>query len=129
MLESLFNKVAGFQAYNFVKKRLQHRHLPVNIANFLRTRILKNTCVRLLLFKVHHERLFDLFVYSNVYSIRYRFYIVSFLILLQDHTLRKIPKFQLISWCGNFVETHNFRRLSRNSAETVRFFEISTSKY
>ena len=34
MLESIFNKVAGLQACNFTEKRLQHRHFPVNIANF-----------------------------------------------------------------------------------------------
>ena len=37
MLESLFNKVAGAQACNYIKKRLQHRPFPVNIAKFLRT--------------------------------------------------------------------------------------------
>ena len=36
-LESLFNKVAGLQRYNFIKKKLQHRIFPVNIAKFLRT--------------------------------------------------------------------------------------------
>ena len=44
MLESLFNKVSFL-----IKKSLQHRHLPVNIANFLRTPILKKSCERLLL--------------------------------------------------------------------------------
>ena len=34
---------------NFIKKRLQHRCFPVNIAKFLRTFILKNICERLLL--------------------------------------------------------------------------------
>ena len=40
--DSLFNKVAGLQSgnfikkrRNFVKKRLQHRYFPVNIAKFL----------------------------------------------------------------------------------------------
>ena len=37
MLESLFNKNAGLQVYNFTKKRLKHRCFPVNIAKFLRT--------------------------------------------------------------------------------------------
>ena len=32
------------QACNFIKKRLQHRYFPLNIANFLRTPILKNIC-------------------------------------------------------------------------------------
>ena len=39
MLESLFNKVCFL-----IKKGLQHRRLPVNIANFLRTPILKKIC-------------------------------------------------------------------------------------
>ena len=34
MLESVFNKV---KAYNFIKKRLQHRRFPLNISKFLRT--------------------------------------------------------------------------------------------
>ena len=37
VLKSLFNKVAGIQAYNSIKKKLQHRCFPVNIAKFLRT--------------------------------------------------------------------------------------------
>ena len=32
---------------NFIKKRLQHRRFPVNIAKFLRAPILKNICERL----------------------------------------------------------------------------------
>ena len=42
-------QVTGLQVYNFIKKRLQHRCFPVNIAKFLRTPILKNICERLLL--------------------------------------------------------------------------------
>ena len=41
-----FNKVAGLQALNFIKTRLQHRYFP----KFLRTSILKNIC-KWLLFK------------------------------------------------------------------------------
>ena len=37
VLESLFNKVAGLQACNFIEKRLQQRCFPVNIAKSLRT--------------------------------------------------------------------------------------------
>ena len=37
MLESLFNKVTGLQACNFIEKRLQHRRFPGNIANFKNT--------------------------------------------------------------------------------------------
>ena len=36
MLESLLNKVAGFQACNFIKKILQHRCFPVNIVKFFK---------------------------------------------------------------------------------------------
>ena len=49
VLESLFNEVAGLQTCNVIKKRLQHRCFLVNIANILRTPILKNTCELLLL--------------------------------------------------------------------------------
>ena len=35
-LESLFKKVASLNACNFIKKSLQHRYFPVNIAKFLR---------------------------------------------------------------------------------------------
>ena len=34
VLESLFNKLACLKACKFVKKRLQHRYFPVNIAKF-----------------------------------------------------------------------------------------------
>ena len=37
-LESPFKNVA--EAWNFIKKRLQHRYFPVNIAKFLRTAFL-----------------------------------------------------------------------------------------
>ena len=49
MLEFPSNKVAGLQACNFSKKRLQHRCFPANTVQFLRATILKNICVRLLL--------------------------------------------------------------------------------
>ena len=35
--ESLFNKVTGLKACNFIKKRLQHSRVPVKYAKFLRT--------------------------------------------------------------------------------------------
>ena len=37
VLESLFNKVAGLEDCNFIKKILQHRRFPVKLAKFLRT--------------------------------------------------------------------------------------------
>ena len=50
MLESLFSNVAD------LKKKLQHRCFPVNIAIFLRTSFLNNICERLLLFLVHYDQ-------------------------------------------------------------------------
>ena len=49
VLESLFNRVAGLKACNFIKKRLQHRRFPAKSAEFVRTPISKNICERLLL--------------------------------------------------------------------------------
>ena len=49
MLESFCNKVADLQICNVIKKRLQHRCFPVNIAKSLRTPILKIIWKRLLL--------------------------------------------------------------------------------
>ena len=46
MLEGLFDKVAGPQACNFIKKRLQQRCFQVKLE---RTPILKNICDRLFL--------------------------------------------------------------------------------
>ena len=48
MLESLFKKVAGLKACNFIKKRPEHRCFPVNIAKFLILLNSKNNCERLL---------------------------------------------------------------------------------
>ena len=42
VLESLFNKVAGLSACNFIKKKRQPRCFPVKSAKFLRAPILKN---------------------------------------------------------------------------------------
>ena len=43
-----FNKIAGYQSCNYIKKRLQHKCFSVNIANFLRTSFLTNICERML---------------------------------------------------------------------------------
>ena len=40
---SLFNKVASLLAYNFIKKRFQHRGFPVQFAKFLRAPFSQNT--------------------------------------------------------------------------------------
>ena len=46
----IFSKIllhSGLQTRNFIKKRLQHRCFPVNIAKFLGIAILKNICQQL----------------------------------------------------------------------------------
>ena len=43
LLESLFNKAAGPQNFNFILKMLQQICLPVNVANFLRILFSQNT--------------------------------------------------------------------------------------
>ena len=50
--------------WNFIKKRLQHRCFAVNIGKFLRTPILKNICIRLLL-KWLRKWLFRTFFLEN----------------------------------------------------------------
>ena len=39
---------------------------------------------------------------------------------------RKILKFHLISWCGNFMETHSFNRVSSDSSETLWNLYVSS---
>ena len=41
VFESLSNKVASLKTFNFIKKRLQPRCFPVNIAKFLRKALFK----------------------------------------------------------------------------------------
>ena len=65
VLESLFNKVAGLQPCNFIKKRLQHMCFPVNIAKFLRTPILRNICkqtVASINFKINYNMIITRFL-------------------------------------------------------------------
>ena len=49
MLESFFNKVAGWQACNFIKSRLRHRFFRANIAKYLGKPILKDIGEQLIL--------------------------------------------------------------------------------
>ena len=50
MLNSLFIKAAGLQGSNFMKKKLQHRCFPVNIAKFFRISFFKEHLSWLLLY-------------------------------------------------------------------------------
>ena len=68
MSESVFNKVAGLRACNFVKKKFQHRYFPVKFAKFLRTPILNNIWGQLLLYfhyNPHHHYHYHHFHYHR----------------------------------------------------------------
>ena len=41
-------------------------------------------------------------------------------------SLYKTPKLHLVSWCGNFVETYSFRRVSMKTRKTLRKLCAST---
>ena len=49
LLESFLNNVAGFNAWNFIKRRLWHRYLPVNFLQFFKKPYLKKITGWLLL--------------------------------------------------------------------------------
>ena len=68
VLESVFNKVAGVRACNFITKKLQHSCFPAKFAKFLRIPVLKNICKRLLLYlhyNSHHHFHFHHFHYHQ----------------------------------------------------------------
>ena len=71
VLESLFNKVARLKAWNFIKKRLSHRCLPVNIAKFLIAAVFIERHWRLLLYfrKWSKVALFRLYFSLNNFKV------------------------------------------------------------
>ena len=54
-----FNKVAGHQTCNFIKKRLQHRYFLADIRKFITKPVLKNICERLHFWNVFCENVFQ----------------------------------------------------------------------
>ena len=73
-MKSLFNKNAGVQVSNFIKKWLQHRCFPVNIAKFLSTAYFMDL-LWWLLFQVEGKIIYKAFVWgywSSVYLFLYR---------------------------------------------------------
>ena len=68
VLESVFNKVAGVTACNFITKKVKHRCFPVKFTKFLRIPILNNISKRLLLYlhyNSHHHFHFHHFHYHQ----------------------------------------------------------------
>ena len=55
VLESLFSNVASLEAYKFIKKRLQRKCLPVNIADFLRKFIWRTPPVAASVLEIHRD--------------------------------------------------------------------------
>ena len=67
MCSSLSNTLAGLQACNFIKKRLQCRCFPGNIAKFLKTSVLKNACDRQPIFIFLRQ--YNVAVFYIIYSV------------------------------------------------------------
>ena len=86
MLESLFNKVAGPQAKNFIKKRLQHKCFPVSIAKFLRTFILKKICERMRLNPVLYGYMYHKKILQRSYFRKIVLPISTQLYIVKSHT-------------------------------------------
>ena len=71
VLESLFNKFTGLQTGNLIKKRLQHKCFPVNIAKIFKSIYFKGhlwtTTSRLYWFEVIIEKLSVIFIKTLLY--------------------------------------------------------------
>ena len=84
VLESLFSKFVGFQACNLIKKRLQHRWFPVNIAKFLWNLFCKtsaNDCFCLLHIRTLNG-VIPLYVLSLQHLLLLVVFVVSFILFL-----------------------------------------------
>ena len=62
VLESVFNKVAGVTACNFITKKVKHRCFPVKFTKFLRIPILNNISKRLLLYLHYNSHIIFTFI-------------------------------------------------------------------
>ena len=80
----------GLKACNFIKKRLQRRCFPVNIARFLRTPFLKNICERLLLLCRFHKRIFQGKIYVNFEKTQFLWSNSSFLTTWETRSLSRL---------------------------------------
>ena len=108
VLEFIFNKVVGYQAWNFIKKRLQHRCVSVTLATFLRTTI----------FTEHLRWLLLSIDYVNIYL-----FSIFFSIDFARWKSVRLRRTLLISWCFNFKKClkhfHNMYPWSRNKNNIV----------
>ena len=76
VLESLFNKVAGIQVCNFIKKRLRHRCFPVKLAKFLKkhffTEHLRWLLLMMLLYNQYYWPVHLQHYWKNHYTLEFR---------------------------------------------------------
>ena len=112
LLESLFKKVAGLKACNFIKKRPHHRCFRVNIAKFLRLAISKNIC-ELLLFACFNGSLLH-----GPKGSRSKLYDG---VRLQDPSQRSVFFFKSASLVLNRVPTYVRKPKTNNSDELIKF--------
>ena len=87
-----------FQAWNVIKKRLQHRCFSVNFAKFLTTTVLKNISERLLLFIEHLQWLLLLKLFT----------LLSLFCTLFCWKLNAA----CVTWSSKWFVTHSCRQLS-----------------
>ena len=116
LLESLFNNVADLKVWDFIKKRLWHRHFPVNFPQFFNTPNLQNTSGWLLLLIPLFQPTNQTFVhwwYFVLFSLHFFYFIIDKLhgSLLRKHLKMKILFFTIVFYflhkCGhdNFAPT------------------------
>ena len=85
------------QAWNFVKKGLQHSSFPVKFGKFFRTTILKNICERLLL--THLSLIFSLYrSQSNRFC---SLYSIDLLQYNNNNWSQMTQTTPTIEWCGS----------------------------
>ena len=85
-----FNNVAGFNAWNFIKRRLWHRYLPVNFPQFFKKPYLQNiTGWLLLLILLLQPKFYPLITFCWFFSSLFSFIIDN---CNYGSFLRKCPK-------------------------------------
>ena len=76
VLESLFNKVAGIQVCNFIKKRLRHRCFPLKLANIFKkhffTEHLRWLLLMMLLYDQYYWPVHLQHCWNNHYTLEFR---------------------------------------------------------
>ena len=138
MFKSLFKKVAGLQACMFIKKRLQHRCFPVNIAKLSRTPILKYIfCIfeilttNNLIFILAKNFIFNFRIYKILCILQLHQIYVSFSVFLASNfqhfsqnfqclVLQQYNRLNTFSQCQKFILIDNTQNLSSGFIQRQR---------